>query len=120
MYWIGLRERIGLEAPRGRDLSLFTNQAEPPQAEYRGVANDVDKTCWLCNLLHELHTPLSSATLFCDNVIAAGQVRVLHVPSRYQFADIFTNGLPLALFEEFRSSLSVWCPPAFTLITVSP
>ncbi|GKA87980.1 ribonuclease H-like domain-containing protein, partial [Tanacetum coccineum] len=45
---------------------------------------------------------------------AAGQVRVLHVPSRYQFADIFTKGLPSALFEEFRTSLSVRCPPAPT------
>ncbi|GJV88397.1 ribonuclease H-like domain-containing protein [Tanacetum coccineum] len=41
-------------------------------------------------------------------------VRVLHVPSRYQFADIFTKGLPSALFEEFRSSFSVRCPPALT------
>ncbi|GJR40177.1 ribonuclease H-like domain-containing protein [Tanacetum coccineum] len=113
------------------------------EAEYRGVANVVAGTCWLRNLLRELHTPLSSATLvYCDNVsavylsynpvqhqrtkhieidihfvrdlVAAGQVRVLHVPSRYQFADIFTKGLSSALFEEFRSSLSVRCPPAQT------
>ncbi|GJR22293.1 ribonuclease H-like domain-containing protein [Tanacetum coccineum] len=32
--------------------------------------------------------------------VAAGQVCVLHVQSRYQFADIFTKGLPSALFEE--------------------
>nr|GEW31746.1 NBS-containing resistance-like protein [Tanacetum cinerariifolium] len=111
------------------------------KAEYR--ANAVDETCWLRNLLRELHTPLSSATLvYCDNVsvvyvssnpvqhqrtkhieidihfvldlVATGQVRVLHVPSRYQFADIFTKGLPTFLFEEFRSSLSVRCPPAQT------
>ncbi|GKC26628.1 ribonuclease H-like domain-containing protein, partial [Tanacetum coccineum] len=78
------------------------------QAEYHGVANDVAETCWLRNLLRELHTPLSSATLVnCDNVsvvylscnpvqhqrtkhieidihfvrdlVAAGQVRVIHV-----------------------------------------
>ncbi|GKF45292.1 ribonuclease H-like domain-containing protein, partial [Tanacetum coccineum] len=96
------------------------------------------------HLLRELHTPLSSDTLvYCDNVstvylssnpvqhqrtkhikidihfvrdlVAAGQVRVLHVPSRYQFADIFTKGLPSALFEEFRTSLSVWCPSAPTV-----
>ncbi|GKB38995.1 ribonuclease H-like domain-containing protein, partial [Tanacetum coccineum] len=113
------------------------------EAKYRGVANAVVETCWLRNLLRELHTPLSSATLvYCDNVsavylscnpvqhqrtkhieidihfvrdlVAAGQVRVLHVPSRYQFADIFTKGLPSALFEEFRSSLSVRCPPTPT------
>ncbi|GJS27466.1 ribonuclease H-like domain-containing protein [Tanacetum coccineum] len=110
---------------------------------YRGVANAVAETCWLRNLLRELHTPLSSSTLvYCDNVsavylscnpvqhqrtkhieidiyfvrdlVAANQVRVLHVPSRYQFADIFTKGLPSALFEEFRSSLSVRSPPAPT------
>nr|GEW38137.1 ribonuclease H-like domain-containing protein [Tanacetum cinerariifolium] len=113
------------------------------EVEYRGVANVVAETCWFRNLLRELHTPLTSATLvYCDNVsvgylscnpvqhqrtkhieidihfvrdlIVAGQVRVLHVPSRYQFADIFTKGLPSALFEEFRSSLSVRSPPAPT------
>ncbi|GJX11351.1 ribonuclease H-like domain-containing protein [Tanacetum coccineum] len=114
------------------------------KAEYRGVANVVAETCWLRNLLCELHTPLSSATLvYCDNVsavylssnpvqhqrtkhieidihfvrdlIVAGQVRVLHVPSRYQFADIFTKGLSSALFEEFRSTLSVQCPSVPTV-----
>nr|GEV35643.1 ribonuclease H-like domain-containing protein [Tanacetum cinerariifolium] len=41
------------------------------KAEYRGVANVVAKTAWLCNLLHELHSPLSTATLvYCDNVSA--------------------------------------------------
>ncbi|GJR38942.1 ribonuclease H-like domain-containing protein [Tanacetum coccineum] len=114
------------------------------EAECRGVANAVAKTCWLRNLLRELHTPLSSATLvYCDNIsavylssnpvqhqrtkhieidihfirdlVVAGQVRVLHIPSRYKFADIFTKGLPSALFEEFRTSLSIWCPPAPTV-----
>ncbi|GKE11655.1 ribonuclease H-like domain-containing protein [Tanacetum coccineum] len=40
------------------------------EAEYRGIANAVAETCWLRNLLRELHTPLSSATLVhCDNVL---------------------------------------------------
>ncbi|GJV74064.1 ribonuclease H-like domain-containing protein [Tanacetum coccineum] len=66
------------------------------EAEYCGVANAVAKTCWLWNLLRKLHTPLFSATLvYCDNV------RVLHVPSRYLFANIFIKGLPSTLFEEF-------------------
>ncbi|GKG08921.1 ribonuclease H-like domain-containing protein [Tanacetum coccineum] len=39
------------------------------EAEYRGIANAVAETCWLRNLLCELHTPLSSAMLvYCDNV----------------------------------------------------
>ncbi|GJT12632.1 ribonuclease H-like domain-containing protein [Tanacetum coccineum] len=91
---------------------------------------------YLRNLLRELHTPLSSITLvYYDNVsavylscnpiqnqrtkhieidihfvrdlVAAGEVRVLHVPSRFQYADIFTKELPSASFEEFRTSLSV-------------
>ncbi|GKE39830.1 ribonuclease H-like domain-containing protein, partial [Tanacetum coccineum] len=113
------------------------------EAEYWGVANVVAETAWLCNLLCELHSPLSTATLvYCDNVSAIymsdnpvqhqrakhikidihfvrdmvtdGQVRVLHVPSCFQYADIFTKGLPSAFFEEFRSSLSVRPPPAPT------
>ncbi|GJT43500.1 ribonuclease H-like domain-containing protein [Tanacetum coccineum] len=91
---------------------------------------------WLRNLLRELHTPLLPATLvYCENVsaiymtanpvqhqrtkhieidihfvcdiVARVQVRGLHVPSRYQYADIFTKGLLSALFREFRTSLSV-------------
>ncbi|GKA03131.1 ribonuclease H-like domain-containing protein [Tanacetum coccineum] len=41
-------------------------------------------------------------------------IRVLHVPSRYQYADIFTKGLPTSLFDEFRTSLSVRLSPAPT------
>nr|GEZ47179.1 ribonuclease H-like domain-containing protein [Tanacetum cinerariifolium] len=51
---------------------------------------------------------------FVHDLVATGQVRVLHVHPRCQFADIFTKGLPTALFEEFRSSLSVRCPLAQT------
>ncbi|GJX61574.1 ribonuclease H-like domain-containing protein [Tanacetum coccineum] len=76
------------------------------KAKYQGVANVVAETAWIHNLLCELHSPLLTATLvYCDNV--TGHVRVLHVPSRFQYADIFTKGLPSALFEDFRSSLSV-------------
>ncbi|GJR70993.1 ribonuclease H-like domain-containing protein [Tanacetum coccineum] len=49
-----------------RQPTLSRSSAE---ADYRGVANAVAETCWLRNLLRELHTPLSSATLvYCDNV----------------------------------------------------
>ncbi|GJW81025.1 ribonuclease H-like domain-containing protein [Tanacetum coccineum] len=90
-----------------------TTRRSTSEAEYRGLANVVVKTCWLRNILRELHTPLSFATpVYCDNVVA-GQVWVLHVPSRYQYADIFTNGLLSALFEEFRTSLSVRCWPKY-------
>ncbi|XP_048502909.1 uncharacterized mitochondrial protein AtMg00810-like [Beta vulgaris subsp. vulgaris] len=90
-----------------RQATLSRSSAE---AEYRGVANVVAESCWLCNLLLELHCPLAQATMvFCDNVsvvymshnpvqhqrtkhvemdihfvrekVALGHVRVLHVPS---------------------------------------
>ncbi|WVZ67849.1 hypothetical protein U9M48_016875 [Paspalum notatum var. saurae] len=111
--------------------------------EYRAVAHVVAECCWLRRLLRELHIRLPSATVvFCDNVsavymtanpvhhkrtkhieidihfvrekVALGEIRVLHVPSSHQFADIMTKGLPTALFREFRSSLCVREPPAST------
>ncbi|GJU59044.1 ribonuclease H-like domain-containing protein [Tanacetum coccineum] len=116
-----------------RQVTLSRSSVE---AEYRDVANVVVETVWIRNLLCELHTPLFTATLvYCDNVsavymsanpvqhqrtkhieidihfvrefVASGQVRVLHVPSRFQYADIYTKGLPTALFIEFCSSLNV-------------
>ncbi|GJW44130.1 ribonuclease H-like domain-containing protein [Tanacetum coccineum] len=73
--------------------------------EYRGVANAVAETCWLRNLLCELHTPLSPATLvYYDNV------SVVYLSSNL----VQHQRLPTALFEEFRSNLSVRCPPAQT------
>ncbi|GJZ56568.1 ribonuclease H-like domain-containing protein, partial [Tanacetum coccineum] len=123
----------------GNNLLSWSHKRQPKlscssvEAGYRGVTNVVVETCWLQNLLRELHTHLSFATLiYYDNVsvvylssnlvqhqhtkhieidihyvqdfVAAGQVRVLHVPSRYQYADIFTKGLSSALFQEFRTN----------------
>ena len=113
------------------------------EVEYRGVSNVVSETCWIRNLLLELHCPIPTATLvYCNNVstvylsgnplhhqrtkhikmdihfvrekVQHGDVRVLHVPSRYQIADIFTKGLPQVLFDDFRSSLSVRKPSNLT------
>ncbi|GJS03650.1 ribonuclease H-like domain-containing protein [Tanacetum coccineum] len=113
------------------------------EAEYRRDANDVAETSWIPNLLRELHTPLFTATLvYYDNVsavymsanpvqhqhtkhieigihfvrdkVAAGHVQVFHVPSRFQYADIFTKVLPHPLFADFRSSLSVCKSPSPT------
>lgn len=106
------------------------------EAEYKGVANVVAEACWLRNLLLEMGRPLRQATVgYCDNVSAVylssnpvqhqrtkhieidihfvrerirmGEVRVFHIPSTLQYADIFTKGLPSSLFISFRSSLGV-------------
>jgi hypothetical protein len=44
---------------------------------------------------------------FVRDRVALGEVRVLHVPTTSQFADIFTKGLPSSTFTEFRSSLNI-------------
>lgn len=113
------------------------------EAEYHGVTNVVAESRWLRNLLLELQCPVTKATVvYCDHVsavyfsgnliqhqrtkhiemdiqfvrdkVAKGQVRVLHVPSRYQIADVFTKGLPLQLFDDFRDSLNIRQPPIST------
>ncbi|GKB44283.1 ribonuclease H-like domain-containing protein [Tanacetum coccineum] len=84
------------------------------EAEYQGVTNVVAETAWIHNLLRELHFPFIIDIHFVRGMVTKGHVRVLHVSSRYQYAGIFTKGLPLALFEEFRTSLSVCSSPAQT------
>jgi hypothetical protein len=39
--------------------------------------------------------------------VAIGEVRVIHIPTTSQFADIFTKGLPSSTFTEFCSSLNI-------------
>ena len=106
------------------------------EAEYRGVANAAAECCWLRHLLGEIHVKIDKATLlYCDNVsavylmdnpihhgrtkhieldvhfvrekVAIGDLRVRHVPTELQIADIMTKGLSKAMFEDFRSSLCV-------------
>jgi len=52
---------------------------------------------------------------FVHDKVALGEVCVLHVPSKYQFAVIMTKGLPIQLFEDFRSSVSVCASGIVTL-----
>lgn len=109
------------------------------EAEYKGVANAVAELTWIRNLMHELHRPIRNASVvYCDNIgsvylstnpvkhqrtkhveldihfvrdkVAIGEVKVLHVPTSLQYADIFTKGLPSSLHNEFRSSLTVLTP----------
>ncbi|GKD01981.1 ribonuclease H-like domain-containing protein [Tanacetum coccineum] len=61
----------------GNNLLSWSSKRQPTlsrssaEAECHGVANAIAETYWLRNLLRELHTPLSSATLvYCDNVSA--------------------------------------------------
>jgi hypothetical protein len=98
------------------------------EAEYRAVAHVVAECCWLRQLLQELHVSVPLATIvYCDNVSAVymtanpvhhhrtkhieidihfvhekvplGQVRILDVPSAYQFADIMTSHIAIFRFS---------------------
>ncbi|XP_055822041.1 uncharacterized mitochondrial protein AtMg00810-like [Solanum dulcamara] len=99
-----------------RQATLSRSSAE---AEYRGVANVVSESCCVIYLAgnpvqHQRTKHIEMDIHFIREKVARGQFRVLHVPSRYQIADIFTKGLPLVLFEDFWDSLSVRRPPALT------
>jgi hypothetical protein len=106
------------------------------EAEYRGVANATSECRWLCSLLRELHIEVPKATLiYCDNVsavylsqnpvhhrrtkhveidihlvremVANGELRVVHVPTDLQYVDIMTKGLPTAIFNKFKTNLHI-------------
>ncbi|GKB79723.1 ribonuclease H-like domain-containing protein [Tanacetum coccineum] len=71
--WVGFpttrRLTSGYYVFLGNNLLSWSSKRQPTlshssaEAEYRGVANAVAGTCWLWNLLREMHTPLSSTTL---------------------------------------------------------
>ncbi|GJW79654.1 ribonuclease H-like domain-containing protein [Tanacetum coccineum] len=101
---------ISIDEPHFSSLKMIFRYGR--EVKYHGVANVVAETCWLRNLPCKLHTSLSFATLvYCVNVSA---IYLSSNPYHHQYADIFTKGLPSALFEEFRTGLSVRCPLAPT------
>nr|GEW34197.1 ribonuclease H-like domain-containing protein [Tanacetum cinerariifolium] len=103
---------VGLHGSVVSDVNVLSKTMAENSVS-KGVANVVAETTWIRNLLRELHSPLVTATLvYCDNVsavyvsanpvqhqrtkhieidihfvrdmVTAGHVRVLHVPSRFQ------------------------------------
>ncbi|XP_021737680.1 uncharacterized protein LOC110704191 [Chenopodium quinoa] len=61
----------------GDNLISWSSKRQPTlskssaEAEYKVVANVVSESCWLSNLLLELHRQIKKATLvYCDNVSA--------------------------------------------------
>ncbi|GJW18425.1 ribonuclease H-like domain-containing protein [Tanacetum coccineum] len=94
-----------------RQVTLSRSSTE---AEYRGVANVCCLIVCKSGFNFSCTKHIEIDIHFVRDFVASGQVRVLHVPSRFQYADIFTKGLPTALFIEFRSSLNVRRSPAHT------
>nr|GEX27051.1 ribonuclease H-like domain-containing protein [Tanacetum cinerariifolium] len=80
-YWADCpttrQSTLGYYVFLGNNLLSWSSKRQPmlslssAEAEYRDVANVVAKNFWLRNLLRDLHTPLSLATLvYRDNVSA--------------------------------------------------
>ncbi|GKC22599.1 ribonuclease H-like domain-containing protein [Tanacetum coccineum] len=95
-----------------RQLMLSRSSAK---VEYHGVANAIAETCWLGNLLRELHTRLSFATLvYCDSVSA---VYLSSNPVHHQRVLTPVRGESLKILNGFDVSLpvshSLWSSQSF-------
>ena len=106
------------------------------EAEYRAVATATSEVMWLNNLLFELHIPqLKPPVLLCDNIgatylclnpvfhsrmkhisldyhfvreqVQSGKLRVSHISTKDQLADMLTKPLPLSKFADFRLKMRV-------------
>ncbi|GJV21848.1 ribonuclease H-like domain-containing protein [Tanacetum coccineum] len=85
--------RLDLSTPC-TNADWVTLSRSSTEVEYKGVVNVVAKTAWRTKHNEfQIH--------FVRDFVASGQVCVLHVPSRFQYVDIFTKGLSSALFLKF-------------------
>jgi hypothetical protein len=78
-YWVGCpdthRPTSGYVVFLGNNLISWSFKRQnmisysSAEAEYQAICNGVVETCWLCQLLMELHSPLSHSILvYCNNV----------------------------------------------------
>ncbi|XP_020211192.1 uncharacterized protein LOC109796007 [Cajanus cajan] len=105
------------------------------EAEYRGIAAVTAELVWLKSLLSELYISVPVPKTYCDNLgavllaanpilhsrtkhfeldlyfvrdkVMKGEIQVIHLPARFQVADILTKSLSSFQFEEFRHKLMV-------------
>ncbi|XP_018628233.1 uncharacterized mitochondrial protein AtMg00810-like [Nicotiana tomentosiformis] len=106
------------------------------EVEYRAIAYTVAETSWIRNILRDIRLYLRNPVhVLCDNVsstymyrnpvfhvrskhinvnfhyvrekVAQGDLVVRYVPTRLQFANIFTKGLPSSQFSFLRDNPSV-------------
>jgi hypothetical protein len=105
------------------------------EVEYRSAANTTAEIMWLLNLLSELGVPSQVPTLFCDNIgttylcsnpvfhsrmkhialdyhfvrqmVQLGKIRVSHISTKDQPADILTKPLHRTRFSLLRDKICV-------------
>ncbi|KFK44388.1 hypothetical protein AALP_AA1G251100, partial [Arabis alpina] len=120
------------------------------EAEYRSVANTAAEVKWLCSLLGELGITLTHPpVIYCDNVgatylcanpvfhsrmkhialdyhfirnqVQSGALRVVHVSTHDQLADVLTKPLSRMAFNKFSSKIGVTrVPPSCGGVTGTP
>jgi len=109
------------------------------EAEYRSIAAALTEVIWLQSLLHELHIQTKQPQLFSDNLgavllsanpilhsrtkhfeldlhfvrdyVQQNRLSLLHLPARFQVADILSKPISGPSFLEFRRKLMVGVPP---------
>nr|XP_020168948.1 uncharacterized mitochondrial protein AtMg00810-like [Aegilops tauschii subsp. strangulata] len=130
------RSTSGYAVFLGDSLISWSSKRQPTvsrssaEAEYRVVANaagsvnfSASSTC-LCPRppwFHRRRTKHIKLDIhFMREKVALGQLRVLHVPTTQQFADVMTKGLPSPAFQEFWSSLCIRPPDAQTAAGCQP
>lgn len=113
-----------------------TTARSSTEAEYRAVAATAADIIWVCNLLRELNVQSSTGpVIYCDNVgatqlsanpvfhsrmkhlaidyyfvrelVQKGYLRVVHVNSQDQLADIMTKSLTGNKFQNLRDKIGV-------------
>ena len=109
------------------------------EAKYRSIAAVLTEVLRLQSLLHELHLPTSQPQLFSDNLgvvllsanpimhsrtkhfeldlhfvkdyVQQHKISLVHLPARFQIADILTKSISGPAFLDFRCKLMVGVPP---------
>ena len=131
----------------GHNLVSWSSKKQPTvaqsstEAEYKALANATSELLWITSLFRELHIPLPSPMLWCDNIgatylsanpvfharmkhieidfhfvreqVALRRLRVGIISGKDQPADLLTKSLPKSRFLQLRSKLNLH--PALSL-----
>lgn len=96
------------------------------EVEYHALTSVTSEITWLKSLLKDFWVDVDSAMVYCDNQAAIhivkhveidcqftiekvneGLIKLVHVPSKHQLADLLTKPLPQSLFVPFMSKLGI-------------